>query len=543
MKPIHITLAVAASIMLSGITRGQDSKPVRPTFAMQLKSVDGLMYDAKYIAKLMGRGDQVDQFDGLVAAFAGPNGLSGSGLDVGRPFLVYAIAKPTVNELPVFAVMVPVSDEGAFLKLLETLNVKSESDNDGIRTVELPNPPVSLHFKFSNKYAYFTAQSKSNLNAQNIVPADLVTMPDPNLVLGARLQIDQIPDEIKNLALGQIELRLAAIKDRKNPDETPEQARMRRTGIDGISQAIKYVLSEGKALEFNVSVDRKSDDLGMSLSLDGKPNTTLATIISMLGSGKTRFVPNEEAAMHFGLNAAVPDMFRPFIGGIIDVGFGDLMAREPDAGKKDMAKKLMTAVTPTLKAGEVDMHVAIGGPNADGHFSMLAGLGVRQGAAIETAVKDVLQNVGSANGPNVELDAATVGDLKLHKVPFPAKNIDAETKRMLGDPNMWAGFSQSAFLVGIGAKAEGTFQSMKTAADAVKAPLLLVEGSIARLSTLDRELPGIEKLAEQVFGKSPHGTDAFRLSVNGGDKLKVAASIKGLALKFVTLVNERKAGL
>jgi hypothetical protein len=390
MKPTALTLALFAATCMTGAITASDPKPPEPTLVVQLKSVDGLLKDVKYLAKLVNQSDQADQLEGLISAVAGPNGLAGSGLDVNRPFLAYAIAKPTPGENAAFAVMVPIAEETTFLKLLDTLNIKSEQDEEGVRTLELPNPPVSLHFKFANKYAYVTAQSKGNLRPKTIVPPERLAVADPNLILGMRVQLDQIPDELKNLALGQIELRLAGIKDQKKPDETPDQERMRRMGIDAISQAIKYVLSEGKTAELTLAINPIQDDITASLALAGKPNTMLGTLIGLMGGGKTRFAPAADAALHIGLNLAMPQMFRPLAGGLIDTGFKDLMARESDPAKKEVARKLFDAVGPTLKAGTIDLHLVGSGPNADGQFNVLAAVGVQNGMGIETAVKELV---------------------------------------------------------------------------------------------------------------------------------------------------------
>jgi len=50
-------------------------------------------------------------------------------------------------------------------------------------------------------------------------------------------------------------------------------------------------------------------------------------------------------------------------------------------------------------------------------------------------------------------------------------------------------------------------------------------------------------LAEKVFGSSPQGNDRMRLSLEGGAKLKLSASIKGLALQFFTQLRERDNGI
>ena len=75
------TLAVFAAAVPA---RADTPKSVEPTVVVRLKSFDGLMADAKYLAELGGQADKAKEIDGVIQALAGPKGLAGTGLDTTR---------------------------------------------------------------------------------------------------------------------------------------------------------------------------------------------------------------------------------------------------------------------------------------------------------------------------------------------------------------------------------------------------------------------------------------------------------------------------
>lgn len=515
-----------------------DDNPVEPALVVRLKSVEGLLADLKYVAQLVGQGDAAEQLDGVIDAWAGDKGLAGSGIDIKRPLLLYALATSGGADSP-FALMIPVADEKAFMKLLGSVNLKPEAGKDGTFALELPNTPAPLFFRFANQCVYVTAMDRGHLaNNKLVAPAQLPPVDNTNL-LGVTLRLDRIPDDLKQMALGQIELRLAEIKERKNPDETAEQARVRRQGIDILATVIKTVISEGRALDFQWNIDRANDDISMALALDGKPETLMASTIKMLAGGKTRFAPASDASFHAGVNLVVPDAIRVLINPFIDLAMKDAVATQSDPKQKAMLSKAIEAVGPTLKAGVVDFQLVAGSPNSGGNYNLLAALGVQRGDKIEAVVRELIAQVPAKDRANIATDVAKVNGVSIHQLKI--ENMDAEGQRLFGNAaSAWAGFDKSAMMLGLGGNAAAAFAGMTTNDPPKAAPMLVIEGSLRKLASLDKD-PAAQRVAGQVFGSKPE-TDRFRLSLNGGSQLKLDLSFKGLGLKFFQQVNEVKGG-
>ncbi len=524
-------------IVLPVFARAADDAAAEPALVVRLKSIDGLISDAKYFANLVGQANSAEQLEPLAGAWAGDKGLAGTGIDLKRPIYLYALATSGGVDSP-FALMVPISDEAAFLKLLENMHIKFEKDKDGVYTVDLPNSPAPLFFRLANNCLYVTAMDRGHLDHKKLVAPDKMATNNPNQLLGVTLSMDRIPDDVKQMALGQIEMRLADIKNRKNDGETPDQARSRRQGLDVLAVVTKTVLSEGKSLDFHWNIDRAKDDVSMSFTAEAKPGTMMAASIEMLGNGKTRFAPASDSSLHVGLNFAIPEALRVWMP-FLEMGLKDQVATQKDPQKKAMAAKAIEALWPTLKAGVIDLHLAVGSPNSGGNYNLLTAIGVQGGDKIESTLRELIGKLPETDRAQIKIDATKIGDVSLHQLKID--KLDPEAKRLFGNnASAWAGIGKTAMMLGLGGDAAAAFAAL-TSSDVLKpAPAIVIEGSVSKLASLDKD-PVSSTIAAQVFGSTP-GTDRFRLSLDGGQQLKLSASFKGRGLTFLQQLNEKKNG-
>src|SRR5437899_493365 len=118
-RSLVVVLGTAALALSVPAVRA-DAKPA-PTVMIRLKSIDGLLSDAEFLATAAGKENEAAQFGGLVRQQKGPKGLFG--IDTTKPLGAYASLSPDVSKSP-SVVMVPVADETAFLKQLEMFNIQ-----------------------------------------------------------------------------------------------------------------------------------------------------------------------------------------------------------------------------------------------------------------------------------------------------------------------------------------------------------------------------------------------------------------------------------
>src|SRR5262249_3249085 len=131
--------------------RAADPETKAPAIIVRVKSIDGLLDDAKYVAKLTGNDEEVKQVDGFLRSLLGDKGSEG--IHTKRHIGFYgSVSEDFLNSNG--ALMTPVDEEKNFVALLERFNVQAKKDANGVYAVTLPNVPVPfpVFMRVANKY-------------------------------------------------------------------------------------------------------------------------------------------------------------------------------------------------------------------------------------------------------------------------------------------------------------------------------------------------------------------------------------------------------
>src|ERR1700680_1615630 len=92
-----------------------------PTVVVRINSIDSLIDHVKCLTGLAGQKDAARQIEGLIKTKIGEKGLEG--VDSGRPFGFYGRIGKELDDFS-GAILVPISDEKAFINLLKSLNLQ-----------------------------------------------------------------------------------------------------------------------------------------------------------------------------------------------------------------------------------------------------------------------------------------------------------------------------------------------------------------------------------------------------------------------------------
>ena len=281
-----LAVLVATALPAAGRTAETKKEAAQPTLVLRLQSIDDLMADVKYLASLGGHEEEAKQFDAILQAQVGDKGLQG--IDTKKPLGLYTTLSPDVVS-STGVVLVPISDQKAFLDLLERVNQPAEKGADGIYTISPTNVPMAIYLRFANRYVYATARDKSALDKDQLLdPATVLAASRPATVsLAARL--DQIPDGLKQIALQQFELEIANAKEKKAPGETEAQQKFKEEFLDDFAKRVSRVIKEGGEVAFRLNIDRVAHELTAEASLSGQSGSSLAGEIADLGHTKSVF--------------------------------------------------------------------------------------------------------------------------------------------------------------------------------------------------------------------------------------------------------------
>jgi hypothetical protein len=523
--------ALLGLLVASLPAQAQEKQGSPPMVVVRIRSIDTVFSNAKLLAKLVGKEELGRQVEGIIKAKTGPNGLDG--IDTKRPLGFYTKVGSDLSDVAGVA-LIPISDEKAFLGLLENLNFPATKGENGIYKIEPNGPlPVELDFRFANNYAYVTAINLDAISKANLIPPATLFPPKQNAMVSATIRIDQIPDVAKQIALQQIDDALAKEKEKKLPGETDKAREMREKTLDAIGNDMAAVIREGKNLSALLDIDAAKQQVKAEISLSAKPDTKLATRFEDLGKSKSLFgglaaKTNAAAAL---VHVAVPTELRQAFIAAVEEGVKKGLAKETDEGKRAQARKFLLSLEPTLKAGELDTTFILRGPSEDKHYTVIAGLKLKDGLEVEKTLRGILKDLPPAERAMIKLDTESAGDVKIHQIDAQSK-YDRKAREALGDNPIYIAFRSDAALLTLGTGGLNAIKEAVAAEPTVTAPVQL-QISLARLAPAFARTEQQKDVVRKVFG--PDNAGQIRVTLEGGPAVRLRLTADLSVVQFLAM--------
>jgi uncharacterized RmlC-like cupin family protein len=504
--------------------RADDQKATKgnkPAVVIRLASLDQLRGDFLYLAKLAGEEEKAKQIDALIKSQLDDKGLQGIGTK--KPLAAYgSIGANGFDSQVVF--LAPIVDQKAFLEMIENrLGTKPDKGKDEVYTLNVEKVPAPVYFRFANDYVYVTARDKDVLDKDKILAPSIVLPAGSNDTFSMTVDVSQIPDDIKNLALGTIENRLADLKEKEMPGHTEAQKKFHEAVVNEMGAHIKALFNHGGETTFRLNLDRKAGDFSLTLSVAGKPDTPLADSIRELGKVKslTAALQSGPSAFKAEFNLALPEKLRKLLEPALKDAEKQALSKAKNDGERQIVNTILNSVMPTLKAAELDTAFTLQGPNSEGIYTLVGGVKVKNGEQLEQTIRKTF-----AHDETVKLDIDKVGEVSIHRVS--PKNVDAGIRRAMGDNPMYVAIRGDAAFIALGDK--GLEAVKKAAAVApTTGKVIELQMALARLAPLMHDKAA---LAKKVFGDDK-GADQFVLTLEGGKALTLRLSAKAKLLDFL----------
>jgi hypothetical protein len=544
-KRLFPLLTFLCLVAVPSPARPADAESSNPTVVVRIQSIDALLADAKYLAELGGKGEQARQMDQMVKGLFDAKRLDG--LDTKRP--LYAYGAISANGFDSSAVaLIPITDEKAVLDTLERFNFPAKKDDAGVYTVKLPNAPVDAYFRFAHKYAYVTARDKSILDKDKLLPPAKLLAEGQGGTVFALVRLDQVPPAVKEIAINQVELKLSEAQDQKPPGETELQHEFKVQAIKTVGRQLTAVVNDGGDLTVRFEVDRKANDLSVEVALAGKPGTKLAAGIAEMGRSTSLFagLSSTNVATNLLVHAALPEDLRKALEPVIDESIRTALEKEKDEGKRTEAAKVLKALTPSFKSGELDLAFRLLGPDKDEHFTLVAAVKLKEGDEFNKAVRNLVKILPEADRAKIALDAETAGEVKIHRIDAQ-KDYDEKARKLFGQSPAYMAIREDAFLLAAGPEGLSALKDA-LAAKPQPAPQLLLDVSVTRVILAmavdknNRDLQEAAQVVRQHFRGDNKGNDTIHVSVQGGKALKLHLTMKADAVKLLALLANKSKG-
>lgn len=529
-----VVFLIPAAVLLS-------PRPVRAQEGvLAVKSIDALKADIRYVLTLVEQKELADQLDAVITLSTQGKGLQG--VDSQRPLGIYGgVSK---DQEPQGFVFVPISDERAFLKLLEQMKCKvgeASMDEDRIRSLELPSEQ-ELALRCVNQYAY-VASKPGLLKGKLPAPAALIPASHKDSLIAGNVRFDALSKEFKQLFIQGMEAGMEKDKERRaNESETEYQGRL--VGMKLAKEMFVSILEEGRELTLGLDINQQRNKLGLDLALAARPGTKMATSFRDLQKSPSMFGRlGRNPVMGAVARLPVNESMQALISKAVDDMIAELPKKEKDPKKRAEAETVVRWLEPTLKADTFDVAFVVNDPGKDGKLVLVGAMKVKDGKKFDKMFRDMLKEKPADEKERVELDHARAEGVAIHRIT-PSKE-DRDPDSPFGDPTVFLASREDAILMTVGAN--GLSAMKDVLADLDKAPPanlapVQAEFALARLAQLGKGDIFKKRDAEnfaKVFSGADKDKDKIRLTLTGGDSLRLLLEMDAQILKLGPQLDNR----
>jgi hypothetical protein len=548
-KRVFRTALLGLMLMLPAAAPAAD----KPAVIINLAPYEELRRDFFYVAGLIGQDEAAVLLDLMVEARIGSNGRNG--VDRSRPIGAYGWFGPLGPDVPL-VLLVPVADPDAFLSLLTNLDIRAERDMDGVYSADVVNVPDPVYFRFANGYAYVAAGDRSVLDSDRLLaPGDVLAAgqgcrslsgnpADAQSGLGGPpcrnvgplsliVYVDRIPADVKDQMLQAFDMQLAIAKLLDGPlFETEWQKKLRLATMDMAAKAFRTLVREGGETSVRLDLDRRAGDAALTVTVTGTPQSTMAAAIQDLGQLRSVMagLVKKDAALSLGLNVSLPEDLRALFGAVLEESERDALAKAHDRTEREIMAMLFEALSPTLKTTELDYAFNLMGPGSDGRYALAGGIRLKDGVAVERALRDA---IAKDPMPNIAWDVEREGPVSIHRITPRGNNEDA--RRIFGDKPIYFAIRDDALLIAQGANGLDLVREVLAVAPAT-GKVIDLHAAVSRLMPLARNPAAVDDAAEvarRLFGSDAGDDDRLRLTLEGGRAMTLKLEMKAKLVEFV----------
>jgi hypothetical protein len=470
--PVVLSLAAGAPV------RAGEKQPVKSApIVVRIKSIDEVINSGKRVLVSMLGAEMAQKAEMQIAAQF-PNGLQG--IDTTKPLGMYGNLDAEILKSPLI-VLVPISDEKDFVALLENLQAKVEKGNDGIYKVSDPGGEFSVHFRFANKYAYFTLGDKGQLDVKKLLTPAKALPPEGTAMISARVQVHKIPQALRKIASDWYNDIVNQATQQPLPGATPAVKQLFDEYLRWAGQLTTTFLNDAEeyALRFN-------PDWTMEQTVSGRPGTKLAKTIADMAKVKSLFAGMlpEDAAVNGLVNVVLPEGLQKALVGLVEETATNIEGKP--------GEKLIKVLLPSLKAGHLDVAVSLRGPSPKKLYTGILGVRLKDGQAVEKALQTEVAKLPAEIRKRFTFDKG-IGKERIHKIDLKDLLPDGDkVEKIFGQNPVYLAFRDDALFLVVGEKGLVTIkQALKLKPK--EAAVFRAEAALGRFAEMVSDDPQVQQ--------------------------------------------------
>ena len=420
-----LLMALAALAPLVAPVAGALAQDLKPVAVVSIASVEETLADIGYVTSVAGLEDA-----GKTARLFG-SALT-SGMDKKRPSGLYVVPKDGDFHAIAF---IPVTDLKQLLEIHKEYVGEPRDAGDGILEIGMGR---SAFVKEQGGWA-FVAESSEHLTGLPQDPLKLLGDLPKQYNVAAKINVQNVPQELRQTALDEIRFGLERSLDQQPPEAREAIEKNTKAAMKGIEQ----LFNESEEVQVGWAVDAAGKRTHLDLSITAKEGTELAKQMALNAEVKSAFtgflLPEASVTLNFSAKLSEADIAQ--VEGAFKTGREQVSKQIDDDPNltpdqrtvaKEVVGKLLDVFEQTAKTGKLDGGFAL--VLEPKTINMVGGGYVADGPAFERAVKQVLELAkNEPNVPKVQWGAGNHGGVALHKASIPVPDNEGEARELFGE--------------------------------------------------------------------------------------------------------------
>lgn len=498
-----------------------------PVAVLSCASVDHLSGGVKLLSEVSGNNSLAPLLEKFLAGKTSIQSLDG--IDASKP-LGAVIASDGLRIVPM--AMLPLTDCEKFLLAIAPAVGEVTPVRDGVW--KIGRRDLTGYMRQQGAWL-FISQTEENL-AWTPDPPKILAQPrigaqGADYDASLQFNLQRIPEEFRTMAIDMLRIAMRqSLARRDGETKAAHELRHKLTSWQFLS--IEQLLSESGQITLGARLDRETRQAQIDLFVQPLPGSKLATRVETLKQAAPRCMIGGDDAFLRGhatlsLNAEQRSRVREELGQtapIIDALLAEsdwLTADEDRKVLQGLASTLFEAAQATVDTGRLDVGFALSGSKPP--ITAIAAVHLGAGAPLEKMFERLSQLARqNQKFAAFQLDAARIGDHRVHAVMLH-NGAAATLQKLLGDdPKLFVVFARDAMWLAAGTEALPALEKCfaAPAGDVVaSAPIELQVHlrSLLEVSTATLESGTLTAGLTLVKGQLRQSDDRVRLSVSADD--------------------------
>lgn len=463
---------IAAQEKNAPATEATSAGATEPVVVVTLGSVDQLTQDLNYLSGAVGQ----PQFGGMFAMMAG---TFTQGIDTSQPV---GVLVPLVDGTPEPIALVPTSNVKTVLKRLEAQTGPADELDDGTLVVAIG--PNTVFIRQVGNWAVL-ARNRAVLDQAPADPASVIGEMGSDYDIAARLDMQQIPPNVRDALIGQLRQGFDQAMQRQGGEE----AESARQYAEQSMQQIEQLVSQTDDLMVGIDIDSSAQQIVVDASFTAIPGTQLASMYAgtqPIPSSYSMVVRDNAAAYFHSACSISPEAAEQARGSVQDalkmvstaLGKTDKISEAEADEATEVIDRIADLILKSYEEGKLDAGALL--LTDSGSMQFVLGSFVADGSEAAAIVKDIANKVqGHQDAPRFTFDRDQYEGVTMHLIEADVPAEEDEVRKIFGDTlRVHIGTGEKSVYVAVG---DPSVKLMKEMIDSAATPAATASSDLGQL--------------------------------------------------------------